>query len=222
MHNTLTIDKPCHRHDAAPPSASAGSSCCSRASAGAPSPDDERFGRAILSTAKAAFDARGRRDELDEFLRTGTSNPDAGPRRMHWAGIEILPDKSLALHSHPNVEFAYVVEGVMHEHRIADGSIEGKRAYAPEAVDVDGETLLKYRGPDLRDVDARKEGVFRHSEYRAGDMFINAIGDVHQSYTMDEGVKLLVMWGDGNADVPEGQYPRNSDFLNLRSAKAWD
>ena len=58
--------------------------------------------------------------------------------------------------------------------------------------------------------------------YSAGDMFINTIGDVHQS-TMDEGVKLFVMWGDGNADIPEHGLPQNSaDFLNAQSAKAWE
>ena len=116
----------------------------------------------------------------------------------------------------------YIVEGVMHEHRIVDPSIEKKRAYVPETVEVNGETHLKYSGPDLHSIDASKEGVFSHYEYHAGEMFINAIGDVHQSYTRGEGVKLLVMWGDGNADVPDGQSPQNSAFLNRHSAKAWD
>jgi hypothetical protein len=31
-----------------------------------------------------------------------------------------------------------------------------------------------------------------------------------------------VMWGDGNADVRDGQLPQNSEFLNLHSAKPWD
>ena len=183
---------------------------------------DARVGAAILSRAKEMFDERGLRDELDAFLQSGVSNPDAGPRRMHWVGINILPEQSLALHAHPNVEFVYIVEGVMHEHRIVDPSIEKKRAYVPETVEVNGETHLKYSGPDLHSIDASKEGVFSHYEYHAGEMFINAIGDVHQSYTRGEGVKLLVMWGDGNADVPDGQSPQNSAFLNRHSAKAWD
>ena len=33
---------------------------------------------------------------------------------------------------------------------------------------------------------------------------------------------MLVMWGDGNADVPLEQLPRHSDFLNVGAAKAWD
>ena len=53
-------------------------------------------------------------------------------------------------------------------------------------------------------------------------MFINTIGDVHQSFTREEGVKLFVMWGDGNADVPLDQLPTNSDtFFNSQSAQAW-
>jgi hypothetical protein len=90
-------------------------------------------------------------------------------------------------------------------------------------MEVNGETHLKYWGPDLHSIDASKEGVFSHYEYHAGDMFINTIGDVHQSYTRGEGVKLLVMWGDVNADVrDDGQLPQNSEFLNLHSAKAWN
>ena len=184
---------------------------------------DELFGAAILETAKHIFDDRGLRHELDEFLKTGTSDPSAGPRRMHWVGIEILPNQSLALHSHPNIEFAYIVEGVMHEWRIVDESIEKKKVYVPEQVDVNGTTQLKYHGPDfLAEMDAGQEGMFRHNQYSAGEMFINAIGDVHQSFTSDEGVKLFVMWGDGNADIPEDKYPYNSGFLNVQSAKAWD
>ncbi|KAL7525399.1 hypothetical protein ACHAWF_001341 [Thalassiosira exigua] len=194
---------------------------------GGPGPDrseeDLAFGRALLSRAKEMFDERGRRDELDSFLDAGASNPDAGPRRMHWATIEILPNQSLALHSHPNVEFAYIVEGVMHEHRIVSDDVEKKRRYVPEKVEVDGEVRWKHRGPDhLVDVDASSDGIFRHITYAEGDMFINVIGDVHQSFAREEGAKLFVMWGDGNADVAEDRYPKNSEFLNPQSAKAWD
>ena len=139
---------------------------------------------------------------------------------MHWVGIDILPNQSLALHSHPNVEFVYVAEGVMHEWRCRKCPV--KRSYVPEEVKTNGKTILKYWGPDLHKVNAKAKGMFRHDAYNAGDMFINAIGDVHQSYTREEGVKLLVMWGDGNADVPLEQLPRHSDFLNVGGAKAWD
>ena len=88
--------------------------------------------------------------------------------------------------------------------------------------ETNGKTIEKYWGPDLHKVNAKAKGMFRHDAYNAGDMFINAIGDVHQSYTEGEGVKLLVMWGDGNADVPLEQLPRHSDFLNVGGAKAWD
>ena len=92
----------------------------------------------------------------------------------------------------------------------------------PEEIEANGKTIEKYWGPDLHKVNAKAKGMFRHDAYGAGDMFINAIGDVHQSYTEEEGVKLLVMWGDGNADVPLSQLPRHSDFLNVGAAKAWD
>ena len=162
---------------------------------------DEQFGAAIVSRAKEMFAERGCQDELESFFQSGVSNPEAGPRRMHWTGLHILPNQSLALHSHPNIEFAYIVEGVMHEHRIVDHSIAKKKKYVPvEVKGANGETRLSYQGPDhLADIDARKDGVFRHTAYTEGEMFINTIGDVHQSYTAHEGVKLFVIWGDGNA-----------------------
>merc|ERR1711881_585972 len=106
--------------------------------------------------------------------------------------------------------------------RVALPKCPVKRKYIPEEVQTNGKTILKYWGPDLHKVNAKARGMFRHDAYNAGDMFINAIGDVHQSYTEAEGVKLLVMWGDGNADVPLSQLPRHSDFLNVGGAKAWD
>jgi len=182
---------------------------------------DEFFGQAMLERAKAMFDDRNLRHELDAFLQSGVSNTDSpSPRRMYWVGIHILPNQSLALHSHPNVEFVYVAAGVMHEWRCPKCPV--KRSYVPERIETNGKTIEKYWGPDLHKVNAKAKGMFRHDAYNAGDMFINAIGDVHQSYTEEEGVKLLVMWGDGNADVPLEQLPRHSDFLNVGAAKAWD
>merc|ERR1712093_942345 len=120
--------------------------------------------------------------ELDAFLQSGVSNTHSPtPRRMHWVGIHILPNQSLALHSHPNVEFVYVAAGAMHEWRCPKCPV--KRSYIPEEVHTNGKTIEKYWGPDLHEVDAKANG-----------MFVNAIGDVHQSYTREEGVKLLVMW----------------------------
>lgn len=181
---------------------------------------DAAFGAALLTRAKEMFLHRNCEDELEAFLQNGVSNPDAGYRRMHSVGIEVHPNKSLALHSHPNIEFAYIIEGALHEWRL-DPSIEKKRVYIPEAVEVNGTSLLKYHGPDLKEVDGGKTGTFRHNIYNEGDMFINTIGDVHQSFTKGEGVKLFAMWGDGNADVPKDGYPQNAGFLNEQSAKAW-
>eukprot|EP01083_Nonionella_stella_P118031 352230_1 len=100
---------------------------------------------------------------------------------------------------------------------------KGRKSISRNASRVRMGKHFKYHGPDhLVDIDANKEGVFQHNFYTAGEMFINAIGDVHQSFTMEEGVKLFVMWGDGNADISDDKYPRGSGFLNVQSAKAWE
>ena len=50
---------------------------------------DEYFGAAMLERAKAMFDERKLRHELDAFLSSGVSNTDSpSPRRMHWVGIQ--------------------------------------------------------------------------------------------------------------------------------------
>merc|ERR1711977_333323 len=78
--------------------------------------------------------------------------------------------------------FEYVAAGVMHEWRCPKCPV--KRSYVPERIETNGKTIEKYWGPDLHKVDAKDDGMFRHDAYSAGDMFINAIGDVHQSYTV--------------------------------------
>ena len=122
----------------------------------------------------------------------------------------------------------------MYEYRLTseDPNVYNKKIkYIPEEVNGPGTTsILKYIGPNLThinvgsdsDSDAADNNPFQLNFYNEGEMFINTIGDVHQSFTREEGVKLFVMWGDGNADVPLDQLPTNSDtFFNSQSAQAW-
>ena len=74
-------------------------------------------------------------------------------------------------------------------------------------------------GPNISKVNASE--TFSQASYHEGDMFINAVGDIHQSFTKEEGVKLFVLWGDGNADIPSDGMPYDAGFLNKQSAKAW-
>ena len=194
---------------------------------------DKKFGNALLNRAKDMFIERNLLNELESFLESGVSNPYAGPRRMHWVGIDIYPNKSLALHSHPNIEFAYIVQGTMYEYRLTteDPNVYNKKIkYIPEEVNGPGTTSTsKYIGPNLTHINVGSDNdndadnnPFQLNLYNEGEMFINTIGDVHQSFTREEGVKLFVMWGDGNADVPLDQLPTNSDtFFNSQSAQAW-
>ena len=56
---------------------------------------EEDGGAAMLERAKAMFDDRGLRHELDAFLQSGVSNTHSPtPRRMCWVGIDILPNQS--------------------------------------------------------------------------------------------------------------------------------
>ena len=202
--------------------------------------DDDKvlFGFGLVERAKEMFQQRNLLHELEYFFETGVSNPNAGPRRMHWVGIDIHPNKSLALHSHPNIEFAYIVQGTMYEYRLMDPNYTKKTIY--DVPQQPGEEAnFKYIGPNLTHIDAAATSTatttttttpssspssFQLNSYNEGEMFINTIGDVHQSFTKDDGmgVKLFVLWGNGNADVPNDQYPQNSHkVLNIQSAQAW-
>uniref|UniRef100_A0A7S1ZIA8 Cysteine dioxygenase n=1 Tax=Ditylum brightwellii TaxID=49249 RepID=A0A7S1ZIA8_9STRA len=180
---------------------------------------EKEFGKMMLARARAMFQEEECEHELDELLTTGLSND--GLRRMHWVVIDMYPNNSFALHSHPNMEFVYIVEGTLWEWRLVDKSVEKKQQYEPEEITVGGETHLRVIGPNLSSVDAQG-GTFEKKAYNEGEMFINTIGAVHQSFTQSEGAKLFALWGDGNADVPPEQMPKNSDFFNDQSAKAWE
>jgi len=181
--------------------------------------ESHHFGQMMLARAREMFQQEECEHELDEFLSTGLSNE--GSRTMHWVSLDIHPNRSFALHSHPNIEFVYIVEGTLWEWRLVDRSVEKKKRYDPEEVIIDGEIHLRYVGPNLTSVDALG-GTFEKKAYKEGEMFINTIGAVHQSFTQSEGAKLFAIWGDGNADVPLKQLPQNSEYFNDQSAKAWD
>ena len=209
------------------------------------------FGLGLVERAKEMFQQRNLLHELEYFFETGVSNnPQQGttspPRRMYWVGIHIHPNKSLALHSHPNIEFAYIVQGTMYEYRLIDPNYKKKIIYHNNddsgKEENDAEEDFKYIGPNLTYIHASvatgaatTPSSFQLNSYKEGEMFINTIGDVHQSFTKEDenddenddggmggGVKLFVLWGNGNADVPHDQYPQNSNnVLNIQSAQAW-
>jgi quercetin dioxygenase-like cupin family protein len=147
-----------------------------------------------LAKASALFAAKGgdATQDYKHFLETGQSNG----REMAWIVISIPPNRSFPLHAHPSVEVIYVAKGVMHEARL--NGTPPTRDFGPAL-----------EGPDLSD---RPRNAFSHHAFSAGDMLVNEVGSIHQSYTKDEGCVLLCLWSSAHADIPCCHMPK-SDLL---------
>ena len=87
--------------------------------------------------------------------------------------------------------------------------------------ETNGKTILKYWGPDLHKVNAKAKGMFRHDAH-AGDMFINAIGDVHLvPYTKRRRQTAGHVGRRQRRRAPGQPLLRHSDFLSGRR-EGWD
>ena len=93
---------------------------------------------------------------------------------LRWSMLLIQPNKFFPAHQHPNVEVEFVLRGALYENRL----IAQPTAPLPVAV--------------LPDAGYPK--LFRVYKHDGGSFFSNARCTVHQSYTRNEGVALLVLW----------------------------
>jgi hypothetical protein len=136
--------------------------------------------------------------DFSQFLQSGRSNG----REMSWTVISIPPNLSFPLHAHPSIEVIYVAKGVMHEVRLKG-----------DAPTKDFGAQLE--GPDLSD---RSSDAFTHHAISQGEMLVNEIGSIHQSFTKDEGCVLLCLWSNAHADISTCHLPKN-DLLKKDVAK---
>jgi quercetin dioxygenase-like cupin family protein len=145
--------------------------------------------------ASALFAAKAGSGPQDfaQFLQTGESNG----REMSWTVISIPPNRSFPLHAHPSIEVIYVAKGVMHELRLIGQA--PTQDFGPQL-----------EGPDLSN---RTKDSFAHHAISQGEMLVNEIGSVHQSYTKGEGCVLLCLWSSAHADIPCDHMPKAA-FLN--------
>jgi hypothetical protein len=140
------------------------------------------------SNASALFNQKNTQD-FEQFMQTGKSNG----REMSWTIISIPPNRSFPMHAHPSIEVIYVAKGVMHELRLT------------------GQPPTKEFGADLQGPDLSKTTTkaFAHHAIAQGEMLVNEIGSVHQSYTKDQGCVLLVLWSSAHADICSSHMPHN-------------
>ena len=139
-----------------------------------------RLAAAILSGARKKCSTKGGfgHEPEERSSRAAALTPDAGPRRMRSVASTSSRAR-LAMHAHPNL--------ALHRRghaRAPDRGppIEKKRASFPRRLRCRRPTSNIRRDATPQRTSPQGGGIQPY-EYRAGEMFINAIGDVHQSYT---------------------------------------
>ena len=102
---------------------------------------------------------------------------------LRWTILIIQPNRFFPAHQHPNVEVEFVLRGALYENRLL---------LQPDAP------LAEASVPD-----GGFPRLFRVQKHVGGDFFSNPRYSVHQSYTMDEGVVLLVLWTGRHVNIAD-------------------
>lgn len=179
--------------------------------------------------------------DLDYFLEDGFSNG----RPLFLQIMVCPPDKCFKLHAHPNIESMLTLKGSLHELRAIGPPIESPSFYIPAPGNESGDHTEKNECDDIQMNKGSDERKF-HSKIGEvigpsipfstffekkctvkGQMIVNEIGSVHQSYTTsrnenyddgrDEGngVSMLVLWSGCHANTPSSKVFCRDARLNL-------
>ena len=121
-------------------------------------------------------------------LDLGTSEEACAESSAHlfslrWTILIIQPNRFFPAHQHPNVEVEFVLRGALYENRLL---------LQPDAP------LAEASVPD-----GGFPRLFRVQKHVGGAFFSNPRYSVHQSYTMDEGVVLLVLWTGRHVNIAD-------------------
>ena len=100
-----------------------------------------------------------------------------------WSLLLIEPHRSFPVHQHPDIEVEFVLRGALYENRLLS---------QPDAV-LDASEVLDTGFPRL----------FSVHTHGGGSFFSNPRFSVHQSYTMDEGVVILVLWAGRHVNLTD-------------------
>jgi len=162
--------------------------------------DPAEFAKSWRTAVSHLFKAKATGEaELEEFMAGGLSNG----RSLKWVIMDILPNRNFPLHAHPNIESIYVARGTLHEMRLSG---------LPPTREFPTDNLGNPEGPDL----STEPWTFEHNILPEGSFLVNEIGSVHQSYTENEGVVLLVLWGGCHANVTKPRMPQNAMQAGFR------
>lgn len=147
--------------------------------------------------------------ELDELRNTGRSNG----RELVWCLMKLGKHTRFSLHAHPNIEVIYVIRGVIYEYRlVVEDEITRKLTKLGDEV---SSSKGHCQGPDLSSLSNPR---FLSRSTRQGNFLLNETGSIHLTYTLDEGAELLVLWGNGHANIPAERLPKIPEEMTRPSA----
>jgi len=121
-----------------------------------------------------------------DAVRESPSESLAHLASLGWSVLIIEPNRFFPCHQHPNVELIYCARGALYENRVLSSALIN----AP--LPASGARVL---------VDSGFPRLFRVHQRRGGETFENPRFSVHQSYTLDEGCVLLVLWAGKHANL---------------------
>lgn len=102
---------------------------------------------------------------------------------MMWSILEIQPNKAFQLHSHPNIEINYVLQGTLYQ-----------KYFPTEAFKLPTLMFQKTTIETNEIADALPMEQLTESSVKAGSMLLNLPGSTHQSFTKEEGAVLLCLF----------------------------
>lgn len=169
--------------------------------------------RVVSSTAAPTNWAR-----MDAALMDASPTGAAHLASLRWSVLLIEPNRFFPCHAHPNVELIYCARGALYENRVLPSALYNRIGAREQPIDQSTLRRVPRRVPRrapgrARRADRRAEIVdsgfpkfFRVNKHVGGSVLCNPRHSVHQSYTLDEGAVLLVLWCGRHANLadPDG------------------
>jgi hypothetical protein len=146
--------------------------------------EPSEFYKTFMTTVDVFFNQNKEYQSQLKDLKRGISNG----KKLHWTVWKISPNYMFSLHEHPNIEFAYMIDGELYEKRL--GSIVKKHSDLPK--------------------DDKNNWIYRKN--MKNDVLVNPVGSVHIDVT--KGKKptyMLILWSGKELNYTKKQYPLGVD-----------
>ena len=141
------------------------------------------------------------------------------------------PNFNFKLHSHPNKELCIPITGTLYERRLigmslhptiverqleltkptseieedsGDRNIQKKLYHQPTDTEIKQVYTSLKRSLGRKVKTLGKHGKIINRQLNVGQVLVNDIGSIHQSYTKEDGCLILAIWSGLHADLDKG------------------